>query len=814
MLILAMLTSTLAMQSIMSCLPPKDCVPNFFAGAGRQDRKHLRRQRATGANEANRWTVTQAGVPKPDDRFDAETVLAQAEMMALCKEANIQLNQTVEQECMERAKKIGAAIGVGGAGFEGGNILGHKLAVASGACYLDKTNHLQAVKGAGLKGTLLKGVCGTLLPAGLGGVGFIAAYEGMRRKQARKDQQSLIEMLQKIREAEGAKVTDADLAGLAACNERLRATLNLEEIKGEDFSTEVSLYERAYSTEGILNCDDKMFFKTMPLQKIGLITHGIYHSPLVPIHEGLMSLMTYGTTHGWSHATLSMLGTMFASPLIPGAGFPLAYFFYSLVQSVTPKLFEDAHIAKMHLERVGEGNCNGVRATDFFTYRGKVHTNWETLNNPIFHKDYPLCWRHLFKGGLGCRQKFVMNGPTYLDETVIRKEMPVALDKATQRGNPGSRQRREYNANVAEIAEGKAYNAKMLRQCKLTNDQVDQIADFLGKAATAVTVCDIADYRAAQLSGSAEGVEVLTKLQSAIENMAEANYVESWSYERLQEDFGLHFPTVVSREEETIPAMLENFQMGTQQGKLQAGCFIWALATLGDVGTEVTTDLLNDSLFWGAPRKTNMWVGSQVYYNNKLHTVVSKHENAAHDGIDIELRTTNLDTLQEETVALTLDAERDLAHAALHGGVHHGIAGGVLGGGVAVIASGPAAPIAAGALVGGAVMGTHHDHHARATNADQVGELKIADTYTFHNQAANLAWEIQYKPLTASLEHLKEIQRAAADQAAWVAGVEQEIQRAGEVHAAAAAAAARVDTFEVIPEEEDWSLFDNYVHQE
>lgn len=716
-------------------------------------------QRANGREERAARAVA---VPDLDAVIDAETVLAQEEMRKMCEQAGIALGVTVEQNHWERFKKVTAAMTVGGAGYAGGTKLGHVIGT-SGAlghcCHLDKQGKLAVSKGAAVKGTIVKGVCGTLLPAGLGAAGLIGTWEYIKRSQAMADRQTLVDVLRTIRTAGSAQVTDKDLTFIAACKQRMQDTLNLQN-ESHDFSTQVSLFERAFNTEGIINCEDKLFTKTMPLQKVGIITHGIYHSPAVPIHEGLAMIMTYGQTHGWSDATMQSLGAAFGSPIIPGAGFPLAYFFYSIVQSVTPKLYEDADIARTHTQRLSEAERNGVRESDFFEYRGKVHASWNTLNNSVFKNDYPICWRHLFNGALGCRQTMTMNGPTYLDEMKIIKG-PADVPQGCL---PCCSDRR---------AAALALRAKSLRDFKLTDQQVREIAVYFNKQLVDVTVADLASYRAMKLEESgAAGRKTLNNLATAIKNMAEPGHAESWTYERLQADFGLAFPSVVSRDQATIPdALIEaDFAMHTQQGRIQAACFMWALATMGDVGSEVTLALMNGDLIhggpsavmWGAPKKTNFWKGAQVYYQNKRYTLVKKADikNAnGEDAIELTLSAPNLVSMLDEEIVLTLEAEVSCTHAAAHGGAHHGVAGAVLGGAGAVITGGSVMVTGGGLALAGAAYGTYSDYVAEATNAEQVGELKIADHFPFHNSAATFAWDCKYKLMSETLETLKGFQQ-------------------------------------------------------
>lgn len=680
-----------------------DFRPHCCAGGGDSHRRALRQRHIDLAH-----TVPEA--------TDAASVGATMEMDQVCREIQVDLWRTVEHLHADRAIKVIGAGGLGMAGFKAGTCIGHTLGPTTGLTMMGPAGKLVAAKHAGILGAGATAACGTLIPVGIGGCTFLGSYMHIQKHQKEKDRRVLTDVLADIRKRTADNVPQGDAMCLAACRRNMKATLYTGR-SGEDWSGEVSLYQRSTTLEGLKNCEDALLYKCLPVHKIGLITHGIYHSPAVPIHETLMSLIAYGKAAGWTAATLASLTTFLTSPAIPAAGFPICFAVYTACHSILPKLYEDAAIAYQTLLDTSEDKRpEDLSLDDFFGYRSKVHCNFETLDHPFFQKEYPAAFRHIFGGRHLVRNLMAMSGPTYLDEKVVRKERSlrgVCKTTPTERANAG-------------------------------------------KAGMPIdTVARLAEYRAHVLETAGQG-QYLDSLADAIKATAEPGHTESWSVQRLQENFGLTFPTVASRTEGT--SKHARFDLTGQEGRLQYACYLWALATKGDVGISVTLDQFNKSPFWGAPRSTNMWIGSEVFYQNERYRIESVTPVNEHANIDVVLERVNVDTMQQERVTIKFAAERTLEAAAHHGGAHGGVAAGVIGGAGAVVATGGLAiplGVAAGAAVLGGAAGTFKDYGAEATDAKEVAQLKMADLYPFHNDVAQFAWDIQYKSLSAILETLK-----------------------------------------------------------
>lgn len=697
------------------------------------------------------------------DRFEAERQerLAGAEvpgmdetealLMSLCEEHQIDLKKLgyndglpIERQLFNRFVKMVVTGAAGGGAYVGVGAATKALAMQSGACHLaahTTTSHsagaLVANTGAGLKGSAIVGVA-KLLPALAGAGAGLYTYNRIQTYYQRLDQQSLLTLLFRIREL---KLTPAeqDKRVVAACIDQMRRTLNLSSAKFE-FSGETSVFERAHQLDGMYNTEDKLYNKSMPVQKIGAITHGIYHSPLVPIHESLSFLISVCP----STYVKGALTTALLSPAIPLAGFPLAYAAYEAYSSMLPGIFKDAAVALnkvQNMDQMEKLEC-GLDETMFFKYRERVHTSFDVLEHNVFEGVFALpgmLYKALTYVGV-LHQCMNMPGPSYLDERMLAGEQSVAM----------------YNVD-----------ANFLRE----------VANAADKDIKHVTVADLAAYRASKIEPAR-----LQALADAIKGMAEPGHTESWTYEKLQEDMGLSFPTLVQRDEvdEELPKMLYNadeqtyFDHESQQGRIQAACFVYALATRGDIGCPLSASQFDKGYTWGAPRLTNAFLGSEVYYKNRRYRVEKKTCNGKHrkgnkdTKIKVTLKPLDVEKfVDSKPIVVEFAAEQRHEDAEAHGGAHGQKAGAVMGSAGAILAVGVGNVVSCGGAlaVGGAATagayvgkktGAFADDTFCVADLNKLHDFKVADVMNFHNIAAYYAWDTMFAPLSKCLNELKE----------------------------------------------------------
>merc|ERR1719482_147675 len=335
-----------------------------------------------------------------------------------------------------------------------------------------------------------------------------------------------------------------------------------------------------------------------------------------------------------------------------------------------------------------------------------------------------------------------MPGPSYLDERVLADEESLA----------------SYNVD---------------------SDFLREVAEAAGKEIKLVTVADLAAYRASKIEPAR-----LQELADAIKGMAEPGHTESWTYEKLQEDMGLSFPTLVQRDEtedeEDLPKMLRNastgenyFNHNSQQGRIQAACFVYALATRGDIGSPLPASQFDKGYCWGAPRFTNAYLGSEVYYQNRRYRVEKKSCNGRHNQggratIKVTLKPLDVKKFEDSTpIVVEFAAEQHHEEAMAHGGAHGmkaaavmGAAGGILTVGLTNVATcGGAAAVGGAGLAAGYVgkkTGAWADDTFCVADLNKLHEFKVADVMNFHNIAAYYAWDTMFQPLGKCLNELKE----------------------------------------------------------
>jgi len=390
----------------------------------------------------------------------------------------------------------------------------------------------------------------------------------------------------------------------------------------KDCLAEPSFWEVACSVEGSSSAINRFMDRGLPTTKVSAYTHGVYHSPLVPLHETTLFLIWSYTPTCWMAQcgiSIGMLKAFLIRPEITLAGVPIAWAVSKYADRMSERLFEDSR--QVYNAEVAAAGASIIDLKqDFFEYRGKVYCDKSKTDN-VQASDIELkALRHckFFNGGL--------NAPTFLEQKA-------------------------------------ATHDELMR---LTQLELDELRTPMWSAnSEAPTFAELALFLEDKCVIAGK-THVLKAVAKGISKMAEKNTAESWSYVKMQAEHGLTFPTLYAEKQSEV--VNEFFDTTTNQGQLQAALYMNAIVQGGDVGCPVRDHDVNASHTWGASQKTNLWVASQVMYQNKYWTVkniknypeVKDGETTTQQGIkEITLvRTNPLDNSSEETT-IDLEAARD-----------------------------------------------------------------------------------------------------------------------------------------------------------